>query len=87
MRVTNSMLVNTLMRNVGNNLTRVSDLQNQMATGRKFANISDDPSALIYSQAARNRLARVSHYMQSVEMAQNWLTRQKWESESLMMYS
>jgi len=75
MRVTNSMLVNTLMRNVGTNLTNITRLQNQMATGRRFANISDDPSALIYSQSARNRLARVSHFMGSVQTAQDWLTQ------------
>jgi len=50
-------------------------LQNQLATGRKYAHISDDPSALIYGQAARNKLARLGHYQKTVETAQSWLTQ------------
>ena len=75
MRVTNSMLVNNFMRNLNSNLTRMDGLQNQLATGRKFAHISDDPSALIYSQASRNSLARLSHYSRTVESAHDRLTQ------------
>jgi len=67
------MLVSNLMRNLNSNLYRMDKLQNQMATGRKFASISDDPSSLIYSQAARNKLARLEHYQRTVETAQDWL--------------
>jgi len=74
-RVTNSMLKNTLLSNLGMNLSRMDKLQNQLSTGRKYGNISDDPSALIYGQAARNKLARLSHYQSAVETAQTWLTQ------------
>jgi len=50
-------------------------LQNQMSSGRKYGHISDDPSALIYGQSARNKLARFAHYQKSVETAQSWLTQ------------
>ena len=73
MRVTNSMLVNNFMNNLNTNLTRLDKLQNQLASGRKFAHISDDPVALIYSQAARNKLIRLSHYQATIETAQDWL--------------
>ena len=73
MRVTNSMLVNNFMNNLNTNLTRLDKLQNQLASGRKFAHISDDPVALIYSQAARNKLIRLSHYQSTIETAQDWL--------------
>ena len=73
MRVTNSMLVNNFMRNLNNNMTKMDKLQNQLATGRKFAHISDDPIALIFGQAARNKLARLSHYKRTVHSAQDWL--------------
>jgi len=74
-RVTNSMLMNTLLSNLSMSLTKMDSLQNQMATGRKYAHISDDPSALIYGQAARNKLARLEHYQKTVETAQSWLTQ------------
>ena len=75
MRVTNTMIVNNFMNNLNTNLTRMDKLQNQLASGRKFAHISDDPTALIYSQAARNRLARLSHYQKAIGTAQDWLAQ------------
>ena len=74
-RVTNTMMQNTLLSNLSMNLSRMDKLQNQLSTGRKFGHISDDPSSLIYGQAARNKLARLAHYQGSVEMAQSWLTQ------------
>ena len=73
MRVTNSMLVNNLMRNLNGNYNKVDKLQSMMASGRKFAHISDDPIALIYSQSSRNKLARLSHYQTTVGTAKDWL--------------
>jgi len=69
------MLTNQLLSNLSLNLNNLDRLQNQLATGRKYAHISDDPSALIYGQAARNKLARLSHYQKTVETAQSWLTQ------------
>jgi len=69
------MMQNTLLSNLSMNLSRMDKLQNQLSTGRKFGHISDDPSSLIYGQAARNKLARLAHYQGSVEMAQSWLTQ------------
>jgi len=61
------------MRNLNTNFDKVDKLQNMMASGRKFAHISDDPIALIYSQAARNKLARLEHYQAAVGSAKDWL--------------
>jgi len=74
-RITNTMLTNTLLSNLSMNLGRMDKLQSQLSSGRKFGHISDDPSALIYGQAARNKLARLSHYQGTVETAQSWLTQ------------
>jgi len=74
-RVTNSMLRNTLLNNVNNNLGRMDRLQNQLSSGRQWAHISDNPSALIFGQAARNRITRIEHFQQSIGTAQNWLTQ------------
>ena len=63
------------MKNLNTNLHRMDKLQNQLATGRKYAHISDDPVALVFSQAARNKIARLSHYQRSVGSAQDWLNQ------------
>jgi len=74
-RITNTMLTNTMLSNLSMNLGKMDKLQNQLSSGRKFGHISDDPSALIYGQAARNKLARLGHYQATVETAQSWLTQ------------
>jgi len=74
-RVTNSMISNTLMFNLNNNLRRVDGLQNQLSSGLRHANISDDPTSLIFGQAARNRMTRVMHYQEMVGVSRNWLTQ------------
>ena len=75
MRVTNSMLVSHFMHNLNNNLTRLDKLQSQLASNKKFANLEDDPIAVIFSQQARQRLNRLEHYQQNVETARNWTTQ------------
>ena len=75
MRVTNSMLVSNFMNNLNTNLTKLDKLQSQLATNRKFAHISDDPVAVIYSQQARQKLNRLSVYQDNVGDAQSWLTQ------------
>lgn len=81
MRVTNSMLVSNFMNNLNTSMTKFEKIGNQLATGRKFAHISDDPVALIYSQQARNKLNKLAHYQQNVTTAQEWLT----ESETALL--
>jgi len=69
------MLKNTLLSNLGMNLTRMDKLQNQMSTGRKFGEISDDPASLVFGQAARNKIARLEQYHDAVGTARSWLTQ------------
>ena len=75
MRVTNSMLVSNFLHDLNSNLSRISKLQTQMATGRKFASISDDPISTMYSMQARFRLDNLARYQESVKMAKSWLTQ------------
>ena len=75
MRITNSMLVNSFMSNLTSNLSKLSNLQESMANGKKFAHISDDPVALIYSQQAKYKLSRLADYSKNVDMAKGWITQ------------
>lgn len=67
------MLVNSFMSNLNTNLSSLSKLQDQMSSGKKFAHISDDPVALIYSQQAKNKLTGLENYKANVDLASNWL--------------
>lgn len=75
MRVTNSMLVSSFMNNLNTNTRRISALQDQLASGKTYNHISDDPVALIYSQQARFKLARLEDYKDNVDVANKWLTQ------------
>ncbi len=75
MRVTNSMLTSNFLNNLSTNLNKLDKLQYQLATNRKYAHISDDPISVIYSQQARYKLNRLSHYKKNVETSQNWLAQ------------
>jgi len=74
MRITNSMMVNTLLSDMNNNMNKMSNLQYQMG-GKKYAHISDDPVALIYSQQAKYKLHRLADYSQNVTLANNWIVQ------------
>lgn len=73
MRVTSSMMISNYLNNLSSNLNRLSKLENQLATNRKYSHISDDPISVIYSQQARYKLNRLNHYIKNVETSQNWL--------------
>lgn len=75
MRVTNSMLISSVLNDMNRNTKKLSDLTAQMSNNRKFAHISDDPVSVIYSQQARYKLAQLSHYQKNVETSQQWLTQ------------
>jgi len=67
------MLMSNLMYNLNGSMNRMDKLNSQNTSGRKYGHISDDPIALIYSQAARNKMARLDNYIRTVGTAQDWL--------------
>ncbi|MEQ8176649.1 MAG: flagellar hook-associated protein FlgL [Syntrophomonadaceae bacterium] len=83
-RITNTMMANTLTRNMNNNLKNMNELQEQVATGRKINKPSDDPGGLVRSLRLRSDitaneqyLANISDslsYMDTTESAMNNLT-------------
>ncbi|NLT57766.1 MAG: hypothetical protein GXX99_02250 [Clostridiales bacterium] len=75
MRVTNSMLVSNYMNNLNGSLGRLDRYQGQLATNRKWANVSDDPVSVIYSQQANYRLDRLRQYQGNVGQALKWATQ------------
>ena len=74
-RMTNSMLVNNFTGRLNVNMNKLSNIQFQLATNKKFAHMSDDPIALIYSQEARYKLRVVSDYKLNVQAADKWMTQ------------
>lgn len=73
-RITNNILTNNFMDNYNQNLTRLSNLQKQMSSGREIDKPSDDPvrkvrSLQFYTSAAVNKI-----YTQNANDAVSWMS-------------
>ncbi|MFJ7950801.1 flagellar hook-associated protein FlgL [Lysinibacillus sp. NPDC096418] len=73
MRVTQSMLSGNMLRNLNNSYGRMSDLQNQLASGTKINRPSDDPVIAVKGMGYRRDLGRVEQYTRNMNTVNTWL--------------
>jgi len=73
MRVTSNMMNSQLMLNLNRNAYKMSQTQNQLATGRKINKPSDDPVGITYSLRYRAELSSNEQYQKNVDSALSWL--------------
>ncbi len=73
MRITNNMLVNNMMYNMGNNLERLDRIQQMLSTGKKIATPSDDPIVASRALKMRTDVAEIQQYKKNVDDAGSWL--------------
>ena len=74
MRITNTMMMNATLRNVGQSKHNLADLENQMATEKKITRPSDDPIVAIRALSLRASLNEINQYLESnIPDAQAWL--------------
>jgi flagellar hook-associated protein 3 FlgL len=72
-RVTNSILVSDLVRTLNERMRTLSDLENQMATGKRVYYASDDPAAAGLILELRNRIRQNGQFQENAENAVAWL--------------
>ncbi|XEC95374.1 flagellar hook-associated protein FlgL [Paenibacillus tarimensis] len=73
LRVTPGMMHMQLTRNLERNLSQMQKLQNQVTTGRKINNPSDDPVGITYALRYRTELSANEQYQKNVDSALSWL--------------
>lgn len=74
MRITNTMMMNSTLRNVNRSKGNLADLENQMATEKKITRPSDDPIVAIRALSLRASLNEINQYLESnIPDAQAWL--------------
>lgn len=73
MRITNNMLINNMVKYIGNNLTRMDKYQSQLATGKKIQVPSDDPVVAARALKLRTDVAEIQQYQRNIKDAQSWL--------------
>ncbi|HEY6795732.1 MAG TPA: flagellin [Kineosporiaceae bacterium] len=73
-RITQRTVAETTLRGLQGNLTRVQNLQQQLSSGRRVSQPSDDPSATVSSMTLRSRRAADEQYLRNMEAASGRLT-------------
>lgn len=73
MRITNNMMIANMTRNLGNNLTRLNNYQNQLDTGKKIQVPSDDPVVAARALKLRTDVSKVEQYQKNLGDAGSWL--------------
>ncbi len=72
MRVTNSMMINSLMHNLEKNLTRMGDQQQHLSSGKRVNRASDDPIDASKILKFKSDLSEFEQYDKNVRDSLNW---------------
>lgn len=73
MRVTHQLIKNNVMRNIHNNLGRMSKLQNMLSSGKQLSKPSDDPVRVARVMSHNTTLARSDQYKRNIHSANSWM--------------
>ncbi|MCP1492521.1 flagellar hook-associated protein 3 FlgL [Peribacillus frigoritolerans] len=73
MRVTQSMLTNNMLSNLSSSYEKMSKLQEQVSSQKKFSKPSDNPVAAMMGMGYRTNLNQVGQYQSNIAEATNWI--------------
>lgn len=73
MRVTQGMLAQQSLRHVTQNYKNLSEMQNQLSTGKKISRPSQDPVVAVNGMRYRAQVAEVEQFQRNVQEAHTWM--------------
>lgn len=74
MRITNTMMMNQTLRNVGKSKGSLNTAENQLATEKKITRPSDDPIVAIRALSLRSSLSEIEQYLKhNIPDAESWM--------------
>lgn len=73
MRVTTQMAVGTLVSNLDRSYERIVRFQNELSSGTRLNNLSDDPAAIERSLALRSELRNIEQFQKNIDDGVGWL--------------
>lgn len=73
MRVTQSMLSNNMVNNLGKSYERLAKLQEQINSQKKYTKPSDDPVAAMLGMGYRTELNQIEQFSRNIGEANNWV--------------
>ncbi|WP_079527217.1 flagellar hook-associated protein FlgL [Halobacillus hunanensis] len=72
MRVTQGMLTSNMLRNLSNSYSQMGKYQEQLYTGKKISQPSDDPVVAMKGINYRSQLSEVQQYKRNIGTVHNW---------------
>jgi flagellar hook-associated protein 3 FlgL len=72
LRITEGRMYRSMSGLLGSAMSRIDNLQHQAATGRRFANPSEDPLATMQAQALQSRMTDNQRYQNNAADALSW---------------
>ena len=73
MRVTQSMISTNTLRNISESYSKLSKLNDQSVSGKKFSKPSDDPVAAMLAMSYRTDLNRIGQFQENVGTVKSWV--------------
>jgi flagellar hook-associated protein 3 FlgL len=73
MRVTQSMIKDTMLRNLSQNVARLERLEQQITSGQRVSRPSDDPIALAAILRLDSSTAQANQHLSNVDSARSWM--------------
>jgi len=73
MRVTDQMLVDSTLQNLWANEARIQTYENELTTGKKLSQISDNPQDGARALTIRSSIAQNDQYLRNVDAGKAWL--------------
>ncbi len=74
MRITQRMMTDNAIQNMSENLEKVSKLQTQVSTQKRFQVVSDDPMRASTSLSLRSNLKTLESYADTAATTKHWMT-------------
>lgn len=73
MRVTNRMMVDTVVNNLQTNVDVLNRIQNQVSSGKRVTRPADDPAAAALGVRLRHEKATDNQWIRNIEQSRSWL--------------
>ena len=73
MRITDSMMVGNMLKNLRNNREELNELNKQLSSGKQFSKPSDNPIGVITSMGFDTKINNYEQYQKDVNNAKSWL--------------
>lgn len=81
MRITNSMMVDSFLKNLSKNESKLRKYNDQMSSGKSITRLSDNPVSVLKSLRVRGQLSKLTQYQDNVSSARGWVE----QTESTLM--